>query len=141
MKQLSMSLADGDFRQWPLAQDTACQIVRVSFQRGQEAIVKKFKELHVRSAIVKQMAKIYIQNRIKDLGERPEVLKLSVPAVGSVQERFEKHIDERVDAEYPLADFGRAEGKVAKPREAHAVSDHPGVRMKMRLLDGPDGLL
>ena len=65
MKQLSKSFEEGDFTHWPLDQDTACKIVRVSFQRGQESIVKKFKELHVRSQIVKQMAKIYIQHHIR----------------------------------------------------------------------------
>ena len=34
------------------------------------------------------------------------------PSLQSVLSKSAKHIDERVDSEYPLADFGTAEGKV-----------------------------
>ena len=96
---------------WPLDQNTACEIVRLRFIRGQESLVKKFKELHVRSQIVKQMANIYIQRHIGDLGERPHVLKLCVSDAGSVKQRMAMHIEKRVDSEYPPSEFGCPQGK------------------------------
>ena len=93
MSQLSKSFQQGDFTQWPLDQDTACEIVRVRFHRGQESLLNKFKELKVRSQVVKQMAKIYIENYIQDLGDRPHVLKLCSPNTGSLKQRLEHHIE------------------------------------------------
>ena len=58
MSLLSKAFAEGDFRTWPLDQETAAQIVRVKFVRGHEALRQQFKELKVRSLIVKGMANL-----------------------------------------------------------------------------------
>ena len=76
MKQLSQKIERGDLSEWPLSSEEACKLVRVRFVRGPEQILNKFKALHVRSWVIKRLARIYIARNIEDLGNRPEVLKL-----------------------------------------------------------------
>jgi hypothetical protein len=42
MAQLSKCFLTGDFTEWPLDQATACEVCRVRFVRGQEAVVDKY---------------------------------------------------------------------------------------------------
>ena len=71
--------------------------------RGENAVVDKYAELHVRSQVVKGMANIYIGRHIADLATRPHVLKLRGDlAEGSLQQRFKEHIESRVDADAGL---------------------------------------
>ena len=76
MAKLSECFVNGDFRKWPLDQATACQICSVCFVRGEKSDTDKYEELLVRSRVVKEMANIYIQKHLQDLGECPHVLKL-----------------------------------------------------------------
>ena len=76
MKRLSKAFLEGDFREWPLDQTTACRICRVQFVRGEGASVKDYPVLRSRSQAVKDMAFIYVQNHIADLRKRAKVLKL-----------------------------------------------------------------
>ena len=72
-------------------------------------------ELLVRSEMVKGMANIYIQRHLQDLGERPHVLKLHASRDhDNLADRFKEHIDRRVDAEYPAAQFGGERGGIPK---------------------------
>ena len=76
LRQLFLKIEDGDLSQWPLAPDMARQLVRVSLTRGPEALVSKFKELSIRSGVVKRLAHIYIEKGGQDLADRPGVLKI-----------------------------------------------------------------
>ena len=49
---------DGDLSQWPLSPDVLCHVVRLRLVRGPEDLLQKFKDVHVRSAIVKKLAEI-----------------------------------------------------------------------------------
>ena len=104
MAQLSKCFLSGDFREWPLGQETVCEIVRVRMVRAQSA-GKHYRELRVRSRVAKAMANIYMERHIKDLGQRPHVLKLlQVPTEGrqvdaeDIEGRLRAHIEARVDA-------------------------------------------
>ena len=79
MAQLSNCFLNGDFRDWPLDQATVCEIVRVRIVRAQKDPKdheKQYRELCVRSKVVKMMAKLYMERHVKDLGGRFHVLKL-----------------------------------------------------------------
>ena len=119
MARLSKCFLTGDVREWPLDQDSACEFVRVRIVRAQKDKVKHFRELRVRSRVVKRMANIYMERHIQDLGNRPHVLKLAqvsaTPSVGTpetTREQIRAHIEARVDATYPETEFGGAEGAV-----------------------------
>ena len=45
MGELSSAFAKGDFRHWPLDQDTAAQVVHLKMVGGHEALVDQFNEL------------------------------------------------------------------------------------------------
>ena len=105
MAQLSKCFLTGDFREWPLDQQTVSEIVRVRIVRAKQQATVKYRELTVRSAVVKYMANIYMERHIKDLGQRPHVLKLlQVPTEGrqvgadDIEGRIRAHIEARVDA-------------------------------------------
>ena len=119
MAQLSKCFLTGDFRDWPLDQETVCEIVRVRIVRACKEDIKQHRELRVRSRVVKAMANIYMERHIQDLGKRPHVLKLAQTSIApstDVQDctlgQIRAHIEARVNAEYPAADFGGAEGAV-----------------------------
>ena len=52
---LSKCFRDGDFREWPLDQTSACEIVRVRFVGGDIGAASKYPALKVRSRVVKDM--------------------------------------------------------------------------------------
>ena len=59
--------------------------------RGHEALIDQFKELKVRSRVVKQMANIYVENHMTELETLTSVLKLLAARQHShetVRERF-----------------------------------------------------
>ena len=113
MAQLSKCFLTGDFTEWPLDQATACEICRVRFVRGPEAVVDKYAELKIRSQVVKDMANIYIERHVHDLGNRSHVLKLHPAAKsGNLREQFRVHIEKRVDELYPPGEFGGTDGAV-----------------------------
>ena len=76
MAHLSRAFAAGDFSQWPLDQDTAATIVRLRMVRGHEALVSQFKELRVRSQIVKGLANLYVDNQLTELLKKKSVTGL-----------------------------------------------------------------
>ena len=61
LQQLFEKIEDGDLTEWPLSPEVVRQVVRVSFTRGPESLLSKFKELHVRSKVVKKLAHIYFE--------------------------------------------------------------------------------
>ena len=108
MAQLSKCFLTGDFREWPLDQQTVCEVVRVRIVRAKQQASQKYRELTVRSAVVKHMANIYMERHIKDLGQRPRVLKLlpydetlSEIGNGDIAARLRAHIETRVDTGTP----------------------------------------
>ena len=76
MSQLSKCFLTGDFTDWPLDQETVCEFVRVRLVRAKAAATQQYRELRVRSRVVKHMADLYMRRHVQDLGERPRVLKL-----------------------------------------------------------------
>ena len=66
--QLSKCLLTGDFRDWPLDQETVCEFVRVRLVRAQHDAAPQHRELIVRSNIVKGIAKLYMERHVRDLG-------------------------------------------------------------------------
>ena len=118
MKTLSRAFAEGDFSEWPLDQDTAAQIVRVTMVRGHEALLDQFKELKVRSRVVKAMANLYVDNHLAELMSRASVVKLLVARRGDLRQQFREHIELRVDAAYPANQHGDEEGSVPERMRA-----------------------
>eukprot|EP00973_Karenia_brevis_P079565 11039836-Karenia_brevis.AAC.1 len=45
MNKLSKALAENDFREWPLDQNTVCEVLTVRLVRGQEALIDQFRQL------------------------------------------------------------------------------------------------
>ena len=63
LQQQFEKIQDGDLTDWPLAPEHARHVVRVSFLRGPESLLSKFKDLLIRFRIVKQLAHIYIYRK------------------------------------------------------------------------------
>ena len=102
LQQLFEKIEDGDLSEWPLAPNIARQIVRVSFTKGPESLLSKFKELHVRSRVVKQLAHIYIENRVQDLAQRQGVLEIhTYERCASVAQSLKQHAERRIRQFYP----------------------------------------
>ena len=101
MSRLSKAFGEGDFSTWPLDQATAAQVVRVRFVRGNEALRQQFKELLVRSRVVKAMANVYVENNLEELMQNSATVKLLTQRSPNLREDFRRHIDARADAEYP----------------------------------------
>ena len=53
MSQLCEKCEDGDLSRWPMSPDIACQVVRVKFAKGSDVMLEKFRDLHVRSSVIK----------------------------------------------------------------------------------------
>jgi len=113
LQQLFLKIEDGDLSQWPLDPAIARQLVRVSFTRGPESLLSKFKELSVRSSVVKKLAHIYIENRAQDLAGRPGVLKIhNYELCASVSASLKQHADRRIDRLYPPELFDSESGSL-----------------------------
>ena len=112
MGRLSKAFGEGDFSAWPLDQDTAAQVVRVRFVRGHEALRQQFKELKVRSRVVKAMANLYVDNHLEELLQKSSVVKLLTPRGPDLREDLRKHIATRVEEDCPESQHGGDEGCV-----------------------------
>ena len=121
MAQLSKCFLTGDFRDWPLDQSTVCELVRVRVVRAQKDPKTHYRELRVRSRIVKGMANLYMERHVQDLGRRFRVLKLmQVPPETteegaerpSMSKQIRNHIEAKVNREYPVAVFGTEDGAI-----------------------------
>jgi hypothetical protein len=55
LTQLFQKVEDGDLSEWPLSSKDACQLVRVKFVRANPELVQEFRDLYVRSAVVKRL--------------------------------------------------------------------------------------
>ena len=119
----------GDFREWPLDQATVSEFVRVQLVRAKKDTAAHYRELRVRSRVVKGMAHIYMQRHLQDLGKRPRVLKLMqseyAPSDSTEcsQDQIRAHIEARVNAEYPDKEFGGVEGAVPQAIRAMIQCD------------------
>ena len=91
-EKLSEAWADNDFTQWPLDPNTVAEILTVRLVRGHEALIDQFRQLKVRSRIIKQMANIYIENRYEDLVKKENVIKLLAARDGNLKELSLIHI-------------------------------------------------
>ena len=118
MTQLSKCFLTGDFREWPLDQATVSELVRVRLVRAKKDTAAHYRELRVRSRVVKGMAHIYMQRHLQDLGKRPRVLKLMQSEYAPSDstecplDQIRAHIEARISKEYPDKEFGGAEGAV-----------------------------
>ena len=79
-----------------------CVCVRAlarAFVRGSAEVIHKFRDLHVRSKVVKKLAELYIDRKVQDLQQRPGVLKIhTFQRCASIAESLRKHARHRVDA-------------------------------------------
>ena len=80
--------------------------------RGHEALIDLFKELKVRSRVVKEMANLYVEDQLADLLREDSVIKLLAERRGDLRQQFRGHIALRVEAEYPDAEHGGEDGAV-----------------------------
>ena len=111
LTQLFRKVEDGDLSQWPLAPDVVLNVVRVRFIQGPEDLLQKFRDLYVRSKVVKKLAAIYIDRKVQDLANRPGVLEIhSFQKCASVSESLKAHVSQRVDSLYPPALHGSEQG-------------------------------
>ena len=86
----------------------AAKVVRVRLIRGPEQILDKFRELRVRSWVVRQLAHIYIERHIVDLGNRPGVLKIHAGMREStVEASLKAHVERRITEFYPSVEYGQ----------------------------------
>ena len=113
MLQLFKRFEEGDLEDWPLNRFVAARLVTVKLVRSPEQILNKFRELHVRSNVVRKMAHIYIERRVADLCDRPGVLKIhSYMQERDVEASLKRHVDDRVEKYYPSTEYGTAVGQV-----------------------------
>ena len=75
-EDVEKSLQHGDLSEWPLSPEHVDRILRVRFVKGPVEILNKFKELSVRSQVIKDVAHMYINNHCRDLVDRPGVLTI-----------------------------------------------------------------
>ena len=152
MAQLSKCFLTGDFTKWPLDQETVAEVVRVRMVRTRGSGARRYRELRVRSRVVKGMANIYMERHIQDLGKRFGVLKLvqthatpSKHGEECTREQMQAHIDARVGAEYPETEHGGIEGEIPHAiremldADAPAQGDTSAFEMKQATMpDMPD---
>ena len=111
LTQLFDKVEDGDLSDWPLSPSTVLNVVRVRFVRGPQSLVDKFRDLHVRSKVVKQLASLYIERKVADLAGRPGVLKIhTFQRCATVAASLNKHAASRIDEFYPDAVHGSETG-------------------------------
>ena len=111
LRHLFEKVEDGDRSQWPMSPAWARHIVRLRFEHTASDVVHKFRELFVRSSIVKKWAEIYIERHVQDLQQRPGVLKIHMyRRCANVAASPKAHVHERVDALYPIESHGRKDG-------------------------------
>ena len=68
------------------------------FLRGPESLLSKFKELSIRSWVVKKLAHIYIERNVHDLEDRPGVLKIhAYERCASITGSLKQHANRRID--------------------------------------------
>ena len=65
LQQLYEKVEDGDLSDWPLHPSTARNLVRVRFIKGPADLLQEFRDLYVRSAVVKKLAEIYIDRKYR----------------------------------------------------------------------------
>ena len=107
LAQLFEKVEDGDLTDWPLSPDTVRNVVRVKFTRASESLVQHFRDLYVRSAVVKRLAYIYIERKIADLADRPGVLAIhTLENCVNVAESLKSHAAKRIEKYYPASRHG-----------------------------------
>ena len=110
-RQLYEKCEEGDLSQWPWSPDAICQAVRVKFTNGSETLADKFRDLYVRSRVVKTMAGICIDNNVGDLQSRSGVLKIHSYEKGrTIAASLKAHVERRLKELYPENEFGSEDG-------------------------------
>ena len=88
-------------------------IVRVRFIRGPADLLQQFRDLKIRSKVVKKLAEIYIDRKVQDLKDRPGVLKIhAFQKCSSISESLKQHAADRIKTCYPNPEHESAEGAV-----------------------------
>ena len=87
-------------------------MVRVKFVRGHVALRQQFKELQVRSQKVKATANVFVENQLEELFQKDVIVQLLPKHGHNVREDFRRHIEARVDAEYPATLHGTHDGAI-----------------------------
>ena len=105
-------------------------VVRVRLHRGPEQLLNKFRELRVRSWVIRRLAHIHIERHIADLGDRPGVLKIHARVRQSnVQASLKEHVNERVAVFYP--DKG-PDGEVQYGRDGQVLPEIRAMAQRQR---------
>ena len=126
IRQLYEKCEEGNLSQWPWSPDAICQAVRVKFTNGSETLADKFRDLYVRSRVVKTMAAIYIDNNVAELQSRKGVLHIhGIEQCATIAESLKAHVDRRMNELYPDTEFGTKDGALL-----------PGVREIASTLQG-----
>ena len=113
MAQLFKKVEAGDLSEWPLNRYEAARVVRVRLVRGPQQILDKFRELRVRSWVIRKLAHIYIERHQADLCNRPGVLKIhACMREASVEASLKEHVNTRVAAHYPDIEYNSPDGQV-----------------------------
>ncbi len=113
MAQLFKKVEAGDLSEWPLNRYEAARVVRVRLVRGPQQILDKFRELRVRSWVVRKLAHIYIERHQADLCNRPGVLKIhGCMREAPVESSLKEHVNKRVAAHDTDIEYNDPEGPV-----------------------------
>lgn len=136
LSQLFRKVEDGDLSEWPLSPETMLHIVRVRFIRGPKDLLQQFRDLRIRSKIVKKLAAIYIDRKVQDLKNRPGVLKIhAYQKCASIAESLKRHAEARIDTLYPTPKHESAEGDVLPGLDK--VVDAQGEEQTFNNIDSP----
>ena len=104
LAELYKKFEDGDLSEWPLSPDVLLHYARLQLVRGPEDLVQKYKDLYVRSAVVKKLADIYIDGHVANLKDRPGVRRIhELQKCRTVADSLKKHATQRVEEHYPEA--------------------------------------
>ena len=101
--QLREKVAEGNLTEWPLSPSTVLNVARMLFVRAPTSLIHNYCEPKVRSKVVKHLAHLYIDRKVRDLGDRAEVLQQGVEKVrklqgcASVAESLRQHATDRID--------------------------------------------
>lgn len=122
---------EGQLQDWPLAPSQVQHLVRVRLVRGPESLLNKFKELAVRAYVLRDVARIYIENNIHSLSNLKGVEAIhSKKRRANVKESLLSHAEERIQTFYPESQFP-AEGGVI-PELIEMVAEQTPSATEMR---------
>ena len=139
IRQLRDKCEGGDLSEWPWSPEAMCQAVRVKFTHGSETLSDKFRDLYVRSNVVKVVAGIYVDRHVDDLQDRKGVLEIHAQEkCSTIAASLKAHVEKRVNELYPEKQFGTEEGALLPGVKAAAEALQQEQRTAQREESGFD---